>query len=66
MSSQSNALRLISGWTGIDLSQRGPEILRWLEERAQALGFPSTLSYAEFVIGGEGEETALLLDHVAV
>ena len=66
MSSQNNALRLISGWTGIDLSQRGPEILRWLEERAQALGFPSTLSYAEFVVGGEGEETALLLDHVAV
>ena len=32
MSSQNpSALRVISSWTGIDLSQRGPEILRWLD-----------------------------------
>lgn len=66
MSSLNNSLRLISNWTGIDLSQRGPEILRWLEERATALGFPSATSYTEYVVGSEGEEAAQLLDHVAV
>lgn len=66
MSSINNALRLISNWTGIDLNQRGPEILRWLEERAATLGFPSATSYAEYVVGSEGDEAALMLDHVAV
>lgn len=61
-----SALRVLSGWTGIDLSQRGPEVLRWLEERAAKLGFPSALSYAESVAGAESEEAAELLDHVAV
>ncbi|TXH28572.1 MAG: hypothetical protein E6Q99_02320 [Elusimicrobia bacterium] len=61
-----SALRVLSGWTGIDLSQRGPEVLRWLEERAAKLGFPSALSYAESVAGAENEEAAELLDHVAV
>lgn len=66
MSGLSNALRLISNWTGIDLSQRGPEVLRWLEERAHSLGFPSALSYTEYIVGSDGEEAALVLDHVAV
>lgn len=67
MSSQNpSALRVISSWTGIDLSQRGPEILRWLEERATALGYSSALAYAEDVAGNDTEEAAQLLDHVAV
>ena len=61
-----SALRIISSWTGIDLSQRGPEVLRWLEERAAQLGFPSALSYAESVAGSDTEEAAQLLDRVAV
>ncbi len=61
-----SALRIISSWTGIDLSQRGPEVLRWLEERAAQLGFPSALAYAESVAGSDTEEAAQLLDRVAV
>lgn len=67
MSSQNqSALRVISTWTGIDLSQRGPEVLRWLEERAETLKYPSALAYAEAVSGADSEEAAQLLDHVAV
>jgi chemotaxis methyl-accepting protein methylase len=59
-------LSLLTQWTGLELSGRGPETTRWIRERAAALGESSAQRYVEACARSSSDESARLLDRITV